>query len=188
MQSISEREFIKKLIAQDEQAYEILLDRYEAAVYRFFYYSQGDRQTAEDQCGETFARFVASVANLKSNHADGLKAFIFGIARNILLESFRRKKLIRRDMRLLEDVPSKRPSVVQRVSSCDELQFVLSVIGQFGEPERQILLLRFVEDLKLDEVAGVMKIPLNSVKSYVRRSRRRLCQMLSRSNSSGQEL
>ena len=188
MDTISERELVKKLAARDERAYEILLDKYEAAVYRFFYYSQGNHQTAQDQCGETFARFVASVANLRAHNAHALKAFIFAIARNILLETFRRKRLSREDMSLLEDVPSNRPSVFREVSSPDELQFVLSIIGQFREPERQILLLRFVEDLQLDEIAEVMKMPLNSVKSHVHRSRKRLCELLSKSNSFGQEV
>jgi len=188
METYSERELIKKLVARDEQAYEILLDRYEAAVYRFFYYSQGDHQTAQDQSGETFARFVASVVNLRSNNEHGLKAFIFAIARNILLETFRRKRLLREDVNSLEDVPSSRPSVFREVSSLDELEFVLNVIGQFREPERQILLLRFVEDLKLHEIANVMKMPLNSVKSHVHRSRKRLCELLSKSTSIGQEV
>jgi RNA polymerase sigma-70 factor (ECF subfamily) len=188
VESISERELIKKLVARDEQAYEVLLDKYEAAVYRFFYYSQGDHQTAQDQCGETFARFVASVANLRADNAHSLKAFIFAIARNILLETFRRKKLVREDMSLLEEVPSNRPSVFQEVSSPDELGFVLNAIGQFAEPQRQILLLRFVEDLKLDEIAGVMKMPLNSIKSHLYRGRQRLCEMLSKSNSFRREV
>ena len=188
MEPISDRELVKKLAARDERAYEILLDRYETPVYRFFYYSQGNHQTAQDQCGETFARFVASVANLRANNTHGLKAFIFAIARNILLESFRKKRLIREDMSLLEEVPGNGPSVFQEVSSPDELEFVLNIIGQFKEPERQILLLRFVEDLKLDEIADVMKMPLNSVKSHVHRSRKRLCELLSESSSFGQEV
>jgi RNA polymerase sigma factor (sigma-70 family) len=61
----------------------------------------------------------------------------------------------------------------------------LNIIGQFKEPERQILLLRFIEGLKLDEIAGIMKMPLNSVKSHVHRSRKKLCEMLSKRSSSG---
>jgi len=188
METYSERELIKKLVARDEQAYEILLDKYEAAVYRFFYYSQGDHQTAQDQCGETFARFVASIANLRSCNSHSMKAFIFAIARNILLESYRRKKLIRERVTLLEQVPSDRPSVFREVSSSDELEFVLNIIGQFQEPQRQILLLRFVEELKLDEIADVMKMPLNSIKSHIHRGRKRLCELLSKSNSYRREV
>jgi len=183
-----DRGLIKRLIARDEQAYETLLDEYEAPIYRFFYYSQGNHQIAQDQCGETFARFVAAIANFKSDNSHSLKAFIFGIARNVLLETFRRKRLIQEDVCSLEEVPSGRPSVFQQVSSPDELEFVLSIIRQFKEPERQILLLRFIEGLKLDEIAGIMKMPLNSVKSHVHRSRKKLCQILSKGTSSGQEV
>lgn len=188
MEISTDREFVKKLSAGDEQAYEILLDRYEASVYRFFYYSQGNHQTAEDQCGETFARFVVSIKNLKSDNSHSLKAFIFGIARNILLETFRRKRLIQEDERTLDEVPSNKPSVFQQVSSPDELRFVLNIIAQFKEAERQILLLRFVEGLKVDEIAGIMNMPLNSVKSHVHRSRKKLCEILSKRASSGQEV
>ena len=94
MEIVTDRELVKKLIARDEQAYEILLDEYEAPIYRFFYYSQGNHQIAQDQCGETFARFVAAIKNFKSDNSHSLKAFIFGIARNVLLETLRRKRLI----------------------------------------------------------------------------------------------
>lgn len=185
MDITTDREFINRLIAGDQQAYEMLLDEYEAPVYRFFYYSQGNHQIAQDQCGETFARFVVSVRSFKSKDSRSLRAFIFGIARNILLDAFRRKRLVREDVSLLEEVPSNRPSVFQQVSSRDELEFVLNIIAQFKEADRQILLLRFVEGLKLDEIAGVMKMPVNSVKSHVHRSRKKLCEILSKSTSSG---
>ncbi len=188
METAADRELIERLIARDEQAYEMLLDEYEAPVYRFFYYSQGNHQIAQDQCGETFARFVVSIKNFRSDNSHSLRAFIFGIARNVLLETFRKKRLIREDVSLLEEAPSGRPSVFRQVSSSDELKFVLNIIAQFKEAERQILLLRFVEGLKLDEIADVMKMPLNSVKSHVHRSRKKLCEVLSKGTSSGQEV
>jgi RNA polymerase sigma factor (sigma-70 family) len=185
MENDTDRDIIKKLIARDEQAYEILLNKYEAPVYRFFYYSQGNHQIAQDQCGETFARFVAAIANYKSDNSQSLKAFIFGIARNVLLENLRRKRLIQEDVWSLEEMPCNKPSVFREVSTSDELKFVLNIIRQFKEPQRQILLLRFIEDLKLDEIADIMKMPLNSVKSHVHRSRKKLCEILSKSRSPG---
>lgn len=184
----ADRELIKRLVARDDRAYEVLLDEFEAPVYRFFYYSQGNHQIAQDQCGETFARFVGSIANFRSNHSESLKAFIFAIARNVLLETFRRKRIIREDVSVLEEVPSGSPSVFRQVSSSDELKYVLNIIAQFKEAERQILLLRFVEGLKLDEIAAAMNMPLNSVKSHVHRTRKKLCEILSKSTSYQREL
>jgi len=179
MDTIVNRELIDRLIAGEEQAYEMLLDEFEAPVYRFFYYSQGNHQTAQDQCGETFARFVGSIRNFRSDNMHSLRAFIFGIARNILMDDLRRKRLVREDTSLLKELPSKRPSVFREVSSTEELEHVLKVIAQFKEVERQILLLRFVEGLKLDEIADIMKMPSSSVKSHVHRSRKKLCRILS---------
>jgi len=184
MDRVANERFIKSLIAQDEQAYEILLNKYEAMIFRFFYYSHGNYETAQDQCGETFARFVISVKRFKANDTEGLKAFIFGIARNILLQSYRGKKVTQEGNYSFEKVPSNKPSVFQELSSREELVFALSTIKKFKNPERQILLLRFVENLTLDEIADIMNMPINSVKSHIHRGRKRLCELLSESRLS----
>ena len=170
---------IKNLLARDEGAYEILLDKYEVPVFRFFYYSHGNHEAAKDQCGETFARFVISVKKFNANNPGSLGAFIFGIARNVLLQSYRSKKVIQEGSYSLEKIPSSKPSVFQEVSSREELVFALDAIKKFKEPQRQILLLRFVEDLKLNEIACIMNIPINSVKSHIHRGRKKLCELLS---------
>lgn len=170
---------IKNLLARDERAYEILLDKYEAPIFRFFYYSHGNREAAQDQCGETFARFVISLKKFNANNPGSLGAFIFGIARNVLLQSYRGKKLIQEGNYSLEKIPSNKPSVFQEVSSREELDFALDAIKQLKEPERQILLLRFVEDLKVNEIANIMNMPINSVKSHIHRGRKKLRELLS---------
>ncbi len=180
--------FIEDLLARDEQAYEILLDMYEVPIFRFFYYSHGNHNTAQDQCGETFARFVVSVKNFNANNPDRLRAFIFGIARNVLLQSYRSKKVIQEGDYSLEKIPSNKPSVFQEVSSREELVFALDAIRKFKDPERQILLLRFVEDLKLNEIANILNMPINSVKSHIHRGRKKLCELLSGNKLSDQEI
>ncbi|MBN2588905.1 MAG: sigma-70 family RNA polymerase sigma factor [Sedimentisphaerales bacterium] len=187
MDSITDRELIEKLIAHDEQAYEILLDKFESSVFRFFYYSKGNHQIAQDLCGETFARFVAAIKNFRSDNSHSLKAFVFAIARNILLENLRKKRLVKEDTSLLQEIASNKPSVFREVSSHDELEYVLSIIKQFRESERQILLFRFIEGLKIEEIADVMKMSVNSVKSHIHRSRKKICEILSKNNSHKEE-
>lgn len=177
--------FIEDLLARDEQAYEMLLDKYEVPIFRFFYYSHGNHNTAQDQCGETFARFVVSVKNFNANNPDRLRAFIFGIARNVLLQSYRGKKVIQEGDCSLEKIPSNKPSVFQEVSSREELSFALNAIRKFQDPQRQVLLLRFIEDLRVDEIANVLEMPKNSVKSHIHRGRKKLCELLSENKLSG---
>ena len=187
MDNQTDREHIKNLIARDEQAYEILLDKFETPIYRFFYYSQGNHQIAQDLSGETFARFIIAIENFKSNNSDSLKSFIYAIARNILLENIRRKKLVQKNISFFENTPSEKPSVFREVLSPDELEYVFNIIGQFKESERQILVFRFIEELKIEEIACIMKMSVNSVKSKIHRSRKKLCEILSKNKSYKEE-
>ena len=173
-----EKLLLKALCARKQEAYEILLDRYEAGLYRFFYYSHGNHQLAEDQCGETFATMIEAVRKMKSNKTNSLKPFLFGIARNVMRRSWRKSKLPRGKKIALDGLIDPCPSPFRKVATREQVAHALKAIEQFPDRQRQILLLRFVETFKLEEIAEVMDMPVNSVKSHVHRGRKKICQIL----------
>ena len=159
------------------EAYETLLDRFEAPLYRFFYYSHGDHDLSEDQCGETFAQVIVAVHKMRGD-AGALRAFVFGIARNVLRRGWRGHR-----MQPLGDVElallaDRQPSVFRQVADRQAWERAMTAIEQLGEPARQVLLLRFVEGLSLEEIAEAMELPLGSVKSHIHRARKRLRHLL----------
>ena len=177
---------LKGLCARKQEAYEVLLNRYEAALYRFFYYSHRNHELAQDQCGETFKIMLSAIDNL--NKGNSLKSFLFGIARNVMRRNWRTRELTKSDDITLVEVVDKSPSVLQQVAAREELSLALNTIQRFPDPEKQILLLRFVENFKLEEIAEVMAIPLNSVKSHIHRSRKKLCKLLNISQLNSSEI
>ena len=176
---------LKGLCDRKQEAYEVLLNRYEAALYRFFYCSHRNHELAQDQSGETFKIMISTINNL--NKESSLKSFLFGIARNVMRRSWRTKELTKSSDVSLEEVVDNKPSVLQQVTIREELTLALNAIQQFPDPEKQILLLRFVENFKLEEIAEVMAIPLNSVKSHIHRSRKKLCKLLNISQTHSSE-
>jgi len=164
--------------AHREQAYQAVLERYGDALYRFFYLSHRNRGLAEDQCAETFEVLVRSIGKMRSQNGASLKPFLFGIARNILRRSWRRTEPPKEGDSVLAEIADGHGSVLQEMVAREEFERALTAIHQLPEPQRQILLLRFVEGLKLEEIAEVMGVPLNSVKSHIHRSRRKLLQRL----------
>jgi len=176
---------LKGLCDRKQEAYEVLLNRYEAALYRFFYYSHRNHELAQDQCGETFKIMIGAIDNL--NKDNSLKSFLFGIARNVMRRNWRTSELAKGDDISLVEVVDESPSVIQQVAAREELLFALNAIQRFPDPEKQILLLRFVENFKLEEIAEVMAIPLNSVKSHIHRSRKKLCKLLNISQTHSSE-
>lgn len=168
---------LERLRRGDSDAYELVLDRYESSIYRFFYYSHSDRELALDQSGETFARLVASIHTLRGPAAC-FRAFLFGIARNILRAERRQARLAFDSPDLLESVADPAPSQADRAAVREAFDRALDAIRQFPAPLRQVLLLRFVEDLSIQEIASALNLPVNSVKSHIHRGRQRLRESL----------
>ena len=115
---------------------------------------------------------------MRSQDADSLKPFLFGIARNILRRSWRKAKLSKDSEEALEEIADAHASVLQEMVAREELGRALVAIDQFPDPQRQVLLLRFVEGFKLEDIAEIMAMPLSSVKSHIHRSRQKLLQRL----------
>lgn len=162
-------------MGQDD-AYELLLNKFEAPLYRFFYYAHKKHQLAQDHSNETFMRFVKGIHRIESQENQAIKTYLFGIANNVLRENWREKEVSISNEIPYEEIAGHYEGVDQKVSVCEELTLAITAINQYSEPKRQILLLRFVESYKLEEIATIMKLPLNTIKSYIHRGRKQLCQ------------
>lgn len=169
----SDKALLADLRALRPEAFEQLLERYEAPVYRFFYCSHGNHDQAQDQCGETFAVLLTALGRFRGE-AGALRAFIFGVARNVLRRGWREKELLLVPEDVIGGLPDPSPSPFENASRRQQIRRAFELICRLREPDRQIVLLRFVEELKLEEIAVSLEIPLNTVKSILHRSCREL--------------
>ena len=87
---------------------------------------------------------------------------------------WRTREVLKADEIEVNDIPDSQPSVLSELVSREEFGRILNALEQFADPQRQILLLRFVEMFKLEQIAKVMEMPVNTVKSHIRRGRKRL--------------
>lgn len=174
--NISLDSLLQELQAGHESAYVLLLNEFEAPIYRFFYYAHKNHPLAQDQSNETFMRFVKGVHRIENHETQGVKSYLWGVANNVLRENWRKKSVAISNEVPCEEISGDSNGVDHHVSVSEELNLAIIAINQFSEPKRQILLLRFVESYKLEEIATMMSLPLNSIKSYIHRGRKQLCQ------------
>src|SRR5678815_633585 len=78
------------LRAGASEAYDALIARFSSPIYRFFYYSHGNHDLAEDQAAETFANLLIAIHKMRGD-AGCLRAFIYGVARNVLRRGWRKR-------------------------------------------------------------------------------------------------
>lgn len=164
---------VEGLRAGDDEAFHLLLDQFETPVYRFFFYSHRDHDRAEDQCAETFSNMITAIHKM-SSPPDSLKAFVFGVARNVMRRGWRQKQLYLPGDELIALNIDNRPDACRVAAGREQVARVMEAIERFDDPERQVLLLRFVEELHLAEIAQVLGLPVGTVKSHIHRCRKRL--------------
>lgn len=156
----------------DRDALEHLLRRHEARVYRFGLKVCGDREDARDVAQETLFAMARGVSELRE--AASMSTWLYTVVRSFCIKHRgRRRHAPRRDS--LEPVTSALPDdgeSPEEVAAGRELEQALgAVIASLAPTYREVLLLRDVEELPASEVAALLGIGVDAVKSRLHRAR-----------------
>lgn len=181
-----EAQFIARLVARDEAAFNELVLTYERRVFALVYRMLGRRDEAEDIAQEVFVQVFKAIDTFRGDAK--LSTWIYRIAVNLCKN--RTKYLSRRHAGeqddldgLVERVPfsSAKGVTAADVSRPDELvegmQLELVVkraIAELDPDFREVLVLRDVEDLAYEEIAAITGLPDGTVKSRIHRARAQL--------------
>jgi RNA polymerase sigma-70 factor, ECF subfamily len=173
----SEELFVEQLKNGIPAAYELLVERFEAPLYRFFLCDHRDHHVAQEQTAETFAQLVGSLPQMRGG-AGQLRAYVFATARHVQQRRWRQRKKQPLPLAEAANVSDPRPPPAAVAADREELERMLDAMGQLEVPQRNVLLLRFVERLSIAEIGEALEMPAGTVKSHIHRGRLRLKQLL----------
>jgi len=148
--------------AQFTRAY----DEYADAIFRYCYYRVFDREKAKDFMQEAYCRTWKYISQGKK--VDNIRAFIYRTANNLIIDEARKKKHISLNQ-IMEKGFS--PSVDNRVATENYFagKELLKVIDRLDEKYRDVILLKYIDDLSTKEISLVLNETENNI--YVRLSR-----------------
>ncbi len=158
---------IKRAKEGDLASISCLYETHHPAVFRYLYYRVGDRETAEDLTSEVFLHMVRSLAHYK-DHGISFQAWLFKIAWNLAVDHFR-KTSASPQLALSENLPSSEAepaAAVERRLTTESLRWGLS---KLSADQRDVVVLRFVADLPIAEVARTLNRSEDAVKGLQRR-------------------
>ncbi len=142
-------------------AFEELFCRYREPVYRFFRRRLSDLARAEDLAQETFVAVLRGAARYEPRAL--FRTYLYGIALN-LLAAERRKRV--HESRQPEEAAD--PPVT---ADLDTGLWVRRAVAQLDREQREVLLLREYEQLSYAEIASLLLVPVNTVRSRLFRAR-----------------
>jgi len=149
-----ERQLVMRAIDRDAEAFAELYDRHVVRVYRHIYYLVNDAREAEDLTAQTFLKAWEAIDRYKERGAP-IVAWLLRIAHNLTVSYLRSK----RDHGVLEetyiDQKLHRNPEEALEQSTDEDSVRQAILGLRDE-QRQVIILRFVEELDYREVAQVI--------------------------------
>jgi len=175
-----EDEWLARLRRGDSAAYESLVCQYEGPLYRYFLTAHGDAQLAGEQSADCFVELVQAVPKMKGGR-EQLRAFVFGVARNVLRRRWRNNEAHAAPLEAASDAEYLGPSPTLTAEHREELQRVLTALRELDPLTCEVFVLHCVEQLPLAEVAIITGEPLGTVKSRIHRGRQRLDSLLRRS-------
>jgi RNA polymerase sigma-70 factor (ECF subfamily) len=182
--SLSDEDLARAAQRGDIDAFTALVTRYQRLVYRILWLRLGSSpEDAEDLTQEVFLR---AWAHLGSYDADRpFKGWIGQVARNLAIDLLRartrRPEALGLDDEALQALAGPHhPSTASGVPLADpptaaeageERGRLLAHLRALPAPYRDVLMLRFVEDLSYDDIAALLGLPLGSVKTRIFRGR-----------------
>ncbi len=148
-----------------------LVEEYQYRLVRYLIYLTGRRDYVDDIVQETWLRVVE-----RGSSYDGRLRFepwLFSIARNLTIDQMRKRKAVSLDTPEEEaefQLPaSSEPSPFEMAARTEDAQHIAQRLQTLEPIYREALLLRFQEDLSLQEISTIVKAPVTTVSSRIYR-------------------
>jgi RNA polymerase sigma-70 factor, ECF subfamily len=167
----------------DEMACAALYDRHYDAVYRYCYYRLGDAELAQDLACEVFVRMVERLDAFRVRGRP-LLAWLYTIARNLLTDHHRkngRASHVPLD-EASQEVPDVGIDLGRHVDQRLGAECLAAALAYLTEEQRQVILLKFMEDLDNAQVAHLLGKTEGAVKSLQHRALGALRRALQKEN------
>ena len=169
---------------QELRKFEETVNLYQRDMVNFHYRFVGNRYEAEDLAQETFIKAYKKFDTLKE--PDKLKSWLFQIARNTVIDFFRKNKNkpFALDSTILENVPETATTDYQeRVANLEVSRELEHCIDRLVKEDRAIIKLLYYEGFSYKEIGELLHINQNTLKSRLHRARRALLEIIQANNA-----
>jgi len=176
---------VAQLRRGDLEALSALIARYQNRLYRYLLRMVRQTPDAEDLFQQTWVRVAERIRQYDpQRNFDG---WLFSVARNLAIDHLRRVRPDSLDEPISSDIEgetkasrlvSKERPAVEGILERERAGQLEAAMDELPVSYREVLTLRFEEEMKLEEIAQVLEIPLSTVKTRLRRSLERMRHMI----------
>jgi len=166
-------------LAGDQQAFEVLVQRYSRPLFTFICRFLGEYDAASDILQQVMLQLYLSLPKLRTG--EPLKAWLYQVGRNRCLDELRRKRAMHfselekeideEEQSLVETMQDRSPLPEEVVERRDVQEILLKAIRALPPKFRAVVLLRYAAQLSYAEIGRVLTMPEATAKTYFQRAK-----------------
>lgn len=159
---------------KDPDAFAELYDAYVTKMFRFIAYKVGNREVAEDLTSDLFLKLWEYLAKNQTREIKSVNGLVYRMARNLVIDHYRRKS--NNAECSIEDIMhlSVPAEGLEKVHTKIEAAKLLTLIRTLKSEYQEVLLLRYIEELPIKDIAEVMGKKRGAVRVTLHRATKTL--------------
>ncbi|PIT87126.1 MAG: hypothetical protein COU31_04585 [Candidatus Magasanikbacteria bacterium CG10_big_fil_rev_8_21_14_0_10_40_10] len=164
----------KAQVKHDPEAFAQLYDIYVKPIYRFVYFKVSDKEEAQDITSEVFLKAWDYINS--DNKVDNLRGLLYRLARNLIIDLYRRKSRqpqVSLDNADQKELISAQDSLAETHKKMQASQMIKD-LDKLKSGYKEILVLRYIDDLKISEIAIATQRSQVSVRVTLHRALKKL--------------
>jgi RNA polymerase sigma-70 factor (ECF subfamily) len=180
----SDSELVKGCLAGDHGAWESIVRQYNSRIYNLAYRFTGKFDEAEDLTQEIFLK-VYRTLNTYRPESGALITWMVRVGRNHIIDHYRKFKTERSQTDSLEveydkaeENPDRFINPAEALEKRELSERVHHTLLRLSEELREAVILRDLEEFTYEEIAGMLNVPVGTVKSRINRGRAELARLL----------
>ncbi len=131
-----------------------IYDKYVDKIYRFVFLKVNSQEVCQDITSETFTRCWRKINDSKGK-IDNTQAFLYQIARNLVIDHYREKGKIK--IVSVENTPiiDNRTSLKEKTENDSDMEMIKAGLCNLNEDYQDLIILHYIEDLSVEEIAKI---------------------------------
>ncbi|MDL2223465.1 sigma-70 family RNA polymerase sigma factor [Bacteroidales bacterium OttesenSCG-928-M11] len=155
-------------------AFDVLLSRHKSNVYSYIYFIVHNKELAEDIFQETFVKAIMTIKQGRYTESGKFRAWINRIAHNLIIDNYRQEKneqTISNDeceVDLFNNAKLSEKTIEDEIVNTQILADVKKLIDYLPDNQKEVLLLRYYQDLSFKEIADITGVSINTALGRMR--------------------
>lgn len=172
--TLSDEKLVVLYVNGENQAFDVLVERYKDRVYSYIYHSVKNEDLADDIFQDTFVKAITTINQGRYTENGKFLPWIFRIAHNLIIDSFRQEKSENTQSCDVEDVDIlnrkdlSESTIEEQILTEQIYQAVKHLVHALPKSQRDVLTMRYYKNMSFKEIAESTNVSINTALGRMR--------------------